>query len=72
MYLNCPKNLTSLVLDDMEELILVNGFVKTQCRLEMGTCPKLNKKLADNFSIKIIQAARLMDAITACVGKKNN
>lgn len=43
--LNCPKNLTSLVLDDMEELILVNGFVKTQCRLEMGTCPKLNKKL---------------------------
>ena len=34
--------------------------------------PKLNKKLADNFSIKIIQAARLMDAITACVGKKNN
>ena len=32
--------------------------------------PKLNKKLADNFSIEIIQAARLMDAITACVGKK--
>ena len=32
--------------------------------------PKLSKKLADNFSIEIIQAARLMDAITACVGKK--
>ena len=33
--------------------------------------PKLNKKLGDNLSIEIIQAARLMDAITACVSKKN-
>ncbi len=32
--------------------------------------PKLNKKIADNFSIEIVQAARLMDAITACVSKK--
>ena len=32
--------------------------------------PKLSKKLADNFSIEIVQAARLMDAITACVSKK--
>lgn len=32
--------------------------------------PKLSKKLPDNFEIEIIQAARLMDAITACVSKK--
>ncbi len=32
--------------------------------------PKLNKKIADNFSIEIVQAARLMDAISACVSKK--
>ena len=32
--------------------------------------PKLNKKLPSNFEIEVIQAARLMDAITACVSKK--
>ncbi len=32
--------------------------------------PKLSKKLPDNFEIEIIQAARLMDAIAACVSKK--
>lgn len=32
--------------------------------------PKLSKKLPDNFEIEIVQAARLMDAITACVSKK--
>lgn len=32
--------------------------------------PKLSKKLPDNFKIEIIQAARLMDAIAACVSKK--
>lgn len=32
--------------------------------------PKLSKKLSDNFEIEIVQAARLMDAITACVSRK--
>ena len=32
--------------------------------------PKLSKKLPSNFEIEVIQAARLMDAITACVSKK--
>ena len=31
--------------------------------------PKLSKKLPSNFEIEVIQVARLMDAITACVGK---
>lgn len=33
--------------------------------------PKLSKKLPDNFEIEIFQAARLMDAIAACVSRKN-
>ncbi len=32
--------------------------------------PKLNKKLSDNFDIKIIQVPRLLDAIKECVSKK--
>lgn len=32
--------------------------------------PKLSKKLSDNFEIEIVQSARLMDAITACVSRK--
>ena len=33
--------------------------------------PKLSKKLPDNYKIEVIQCARLIDAITACVSKKD-
>ncbi len=34
--------------------------------------PKLSKKLSNEFDIEIIQVPRLMDAITACVSKRDN
>ncbi len=34
--------------------------------------PKLSKKFTNEFNIEIIQVPRLMDAITACVSKKQN